>query len=331
MAKKKTEENTQDKIESEQYDFISSGCQLLDCCIGGGFPLGRVSNIIGDKSTNKTGLSIELMANFRKKYPKGFIWYQDAEAAFDIEYALRLGLPQDERLIPMRFSNIEATYDTMVEATEIVKREKEAGLYIVDSYDALMPTPEEGKEKKLDGGFNGSLRAKSLNSLITKITPMIEETNIHLQVVSQIRDNVGAKYGDKWRRSGGRALDFYASQIIFLSKVSPIYRTIKGSKRDYGIVVKAKVKKNKIGLPFRECEFPVIFNLGIDDTLANLEFLASIKDGLEPLGIAKSNIDEESQRINTENDIELKQLIAKYTIQTWNEIEKAFEPTWKKY
>jgi len=35
-----------------KIDFIGSGAALLDCVVGGGWPLGRVSNIVGDKSTS---------------------------------------------------------------------------------------------------------------------------------------------------------------------------------------------------------------------------------------------------------------------------------------
>ena len=78
--------------EKPNYSFVSSGCALLDCVLGGGYPLGRISNIVGDKSTAKTGLATEALINFTRTYPNGQAVYRDTEAAFDLEYACAMGL-----------------------------------------------------------------------------------------------------------------------------------------------------------------------------------------------------------------------------------------------
>ena len=44
--------------KESSLEFISSGCQLLDKVLGGGYALGRVTNVVGDKSTGKTLLSV---------------------------------------------------------------------------------------------------------------------------------------------------------------------------------------------------------------------------------------------------------------------------------
>ena len=44
-------------------EFIPTGSKLLDCVLGGGWPLGRVANIVGDKSTGKTLLARSLAAS----------------------------------------------------------------------------------------------------------------------------------------------------------------------------------------------------------------------------------------------------------------------------
>src|SRR5262245_13229029 len=81
--------------QASSLEFISSGCTVLDCVLGGGWPLGRISNIVGDRSTSKTGLVMEACSNFAIKYPKGRILYREAEAAFDVNYAASMGMPVD--------------------------------------------------------------------------------------------------------------------------------------------------------------------------------------------------------------------------------------------
>src|SRR6202011_42211 len=77
--------------------FLNSGCTLLNLAMSelgenGGWPFGRVVNIVGDKSTGKTLLAEEAMANLLKLYPKSKAYYRESEAAFDAAYAKALGL-----------------------------------------------------------------------------------------------------------------------------------------------------------------------------------------------------------------------------------------------
>ena len=51
-----------DYFERQVLDFIPTGCTLLDCVLGGGWPLGRISNVVGDKAVGKTLLAIEACA-----------------------------------------------------------------------------------------------------------------------------------------------------------------------------------------------------------------------------------------------------------------------------
>jgi len=316
MSKKKEEKKLigNYSVEQKQLDFIPSGCTVLDCVLGGGWPLGRISNVVGDKSSNKTGLSVEAIANFRQKYPNGLIWYQDAEAAFDIEYARILGLPNDENTFVIDdVRGVEDTYTLIKQATQEVKEKKTVGLYVLDTLDAILP---DKKTDEMDEGYDAARRAALINSMITRLVGEIESSNMHLMIVSQIRENIGVMFGEKYKRSGGKALDFYATQILWLNVMSKLTKTIRGVKKVYGISVRALAKKNKIGLPFRECEFPVIFNYGMDDYTANVDYLKGIKGGLEGLDIENTKpIDE----------------VKKRTITLWNEIESEFLPTEKKY
>ena len=47
--------------DKENMEFSSTGCALVDEALGGGPVLGRVINIVGDKSTGKTGLAMVLI------------------------------------------------------------------------------------------------------------------------------------------------------------------------------------------------------------------------------------------------------------------------------
>src|SRR5215813_4004785 len=80
---------------SNSIEFIPSGAAVLDCTLGGGWPLSRISNIVGDESTGKTLMAIEACANFAQMYEKVNIYYRESESAFDEPYAEALGMPVD--------------------------------------------------------------------------------------------------------------------------------------------------------------------------------------------------------------------------------------------
>lgn len=253
--------------------FLSTGCTLLDCALGGGWCLGRVANVVGDRSTAKTGLAMEALINFMLAYPDGRAAYREAEAAFDIGYAEAMGLPVDR---------IDFGPDNHLDTVEAFSRDldaflderikaKKPGIYILDSLDAL--SDEAEMERDLSKGSYGMEKAKMLSTFFRKSVSKIEKAKVLLLVVSQVRDNIGVTFGERHRRSGGKALDFYASQILWLSHIETLKRTINKVTRPVGIAIKAKIKKNKVGLAFREVEFPYMFAYGIDDHKASADWL----------------------------------------------------------
>src|SRR5262249_54440053 len=124
------------------------------------------------------------------------------------------------------------------------------GFYILDSLDAL--SDEAEKARAIDEGTYAMNKAKQMSALFRRLCQEMAQYNCTLAVISQVRDNIGVTFGDAYTRSGGKALDFYCSQIVWLAQTGKIARTVKGIERIVGVDIKAKVKKNKVGLPFRE-------------------------------------------------------------------------------
>lgn len=265
----------------ENMPFIPSGCKVLDLTLGGGWPVGRISNVVGDASSGKTLLAIESCANFSSIFT-GPMWYREAEAAFDESYAAALGMPiENVNFIPddQQFETIEDWYEDFERELQ-AQDDNTPGHYILDSLDALSDRAE--LQRKIDEQTYGMTKQKKLGELFRKLVRIQERKNVHLMVISQVRDNIDAgSFGAKYRRSGGKSLDFYASQALWLSHMKTLKKQVRGISRPYGIHVGAKCKKNKVGLPGRQCEFDVIFGFGIDDLGASLAFLEETKANQE--------------------------------------------------
>ena len=313
-------------------EFISSGCTILDCVLGGGYPLGRIVNIVGDKSTGKTLLAIEAIANFVLRYPEGNVWYAEVEAAFDKEYAEALGMPLDQVEFVEEIFTVEDMFEDLENRIKSSEETKTKGLYILDSLDALSDRAELSRD--MDAGTYGAEKAKKMSQLFRRLTQRLGGNNITVLIISQVRDNIGVTFGAKHIRSGGRAMDFYASQVIRLSQIKELKKTRNKVERTVGIQIKAKCDKNKVGLPFRICQFPIIFGYGVDDLLASLQWLQEvgrlnaihIKDEKELKAYIK-----DTQVMGVTELIEEERSIGKIVVDLWQEIEIDFLPTRRKY
>ncbi len=140
-------------------------------------------------------------------------------------------------------------------------------------------------------------------------------------------------FGEKHKRSGGKALDFYASQVFWLAHIKMLKRTINKVERTYGIQILAKVKKNKVGMPFREAEFQFEFGFGINDLLASVTWLNEV-DRLDTLDLKKGEFKDYVKSIGDMTSAEYsdeRSRAAMAVKEVWAEIETTFLPKKKKY
>lgn len=325
--------------ERTGLEFTSTGCGLLNQVLGGGYVLGRMTNIIGDKSTGKTLLAIEGAANFARDYPDGVIRYVEAEAAFDPLYAQALGMPLERTEFPDMFNDkgesdrtVEWVYDDIV---AFIKRlDGKPGFYVVDSLDALSDR-EEGKRGISDGSFGGN-KPKKLGELFRRLVADIETARVALVIISQIRDKIGVTFGETKTRSGGRAMDFYATHCLWLAHIGMIKKTVEKVERVVGVEIRAKCKKNKVGLPFRECDFQILFGWGIDDVGASVEWLLDVgkDEALRELGLTKAGYKTLLTRMRDGEPAKMRDLRGRLdalVLSTWSAVEQRFLPTGSKY
>ena len=243
--------------------------------------------------------------------------YDEGEAAFDKEYASKLGLPVDK--IDFRESEtIEDWYASLEKEINLpTKEKKDFTIYILDSLDSIV-SEGELEEDFNKGGF-GMNKQKQMSKLFRRLVRKIRENNILLIVISQLRDKIGVTFGETKTRAGGRALDFYASNILWLAEIGKI----KKENIPIGLEIQAKVKKNKLWKPFRSAKLSIIFEYGIDDIGSNIDFLK--ENGICIEGNRFSYDDQKFSReefiqfiSNNNKEQEIKDLVK----QTWDTIEE---------
>jgi len=330
---------------NKRVEFISSGCITLNLALSGlgkagGWARARVNNIVGDGSSGKTLLALELCFWFWKfirfvkskifpKVKKVIICYDNGEGVMDFPVEKMYGQEFYDAVNWERSKNFEQFCRRFLRKAFSLKK-GEALLYVIDSWDSF----QSAKSKKafmesikddteLKGDYDLALQKYASRKFFPTFCDILEENKIDatLIIISQVRSKIGVTFGKKQTRTGGKALDFYTHMVAWVKEIKKLDKTKKGHKRIYGIRSEAMVERSKVAKPFRSAEFTILYDYGIDD-------ISSMMDFLWPKGTIKFN----GKKFKTKNSFikyvekeNLEDELIKKTEEKWYEIEASFE------
>lgn len=327
------------KDRKTKVEFLDSGSTALNCAISGkgrkgGWARGRVVNIIGDGSSGKTLLALEMAARCYYKldkvpetYPKVkkvFIVFENAEGVMDFPVEEMYGKEFYDAIEWIQIPTIEG-FGRDYTRRVVDLKEGEFLLYIVDSLDTLVS--EDAQERFLkaaekdiseEGSF-GMEKQKYGGKFFGNLCGIGKDKDATLVIISQVRENIGVTFGKKYRRTGGKALDFFTHQCVWLAVKNQLKKTVKGETRTYGIQVKAKLERSKVGKPFREVDFIILFDYGVDRVLSDIIYLYGEKDKkMEFNGVVFSS---QEKLVEYIQEKKLEDKLSDLVEEKWNAVE----------
>jgi protein RecA len=269
---------------TEVTDWSSTGCNILDLAISGrlpgGAPVGRVVQFFGAASTAKSVITETILGYALRSNKQAFLC--DVEYTFDPKFASIYGLdsrhedffwgydfmPKDKKPATDQPESIEEFFDVYLRGI-LDKRSRRPKIVVLDTLTAL-PSKSELKGVIEEGGYK-TTRAKAISEGLRKYLAEMNQRDVSLICVDQTRDNIGG-FGAAEVTNGGRGMEFYASTRIHLKKGPKVKNP---NDKVTGVWVKFEVIKNKVSPPFRDGQFRIMFDYGMDNISSNLVWLAS--------------------------------------------------------
>lgn len=261
--------------------FIDTGNLALNYIIsgkfyGGGYPGGKITEVFGPPASSKSLLGWCALAGAQRM--DGIPVYLDCECSANADFAAKAAHIDTSKVLvyePRHIKQVESKITNVTRAIRARYPDKPI-LFVWDSI-GVSPTEREYKEtglpencskaefKRLVGANEQpGERAKASGALLRKIQPFIDENNVSLFIVNQIRYKIGVMFGSpETVAGGGAALEFYASCRLRTSS----QKAIIDSKRKIplGVNLKFKNRKNRSFTPFLETEgVQLYFQSGIN-------------------------------------------------------------------
>jgi RecA/RadA recombinase len=217
-----------------------------------GLPFGRIVEISGKPDSGKSSCAMCFMKFAQEQNVLVILW--DAERKFSAtRFDEKIGGKSDQLLIVDTNKIVDGAKAVAQFVHAAKEMDPEVKILIVwDSVGASLNSTED-KEEDEDFSQQPGVSAKENSYAVKKFVKLMnryanKETgaeNIAVLAINQTYSSIGMGAPTQIEK-GGQALYYFSSLIIQLSRKGDLTRIKKGEKYKYGIITKAKAKKNHL-------------------------------------------------------------------------------------
>jgi len=269
---------------------ISTGIDLVDAILGGGFAVGALNIIVGQPGSGKSMLAIQTLGQGQRQFGGKLIGgFLDSEESTTTLRLSNLGV-RFPKLKPYVDMTVEKVFK-FVEGMCVFKEQKkiiETPSIVV--WDSIANTLSQKERETDDPNTVIGYKARLLSILVPKYVAKCAQHNVCLLAVNQLRDvlSIGQFAPPKDLKfmsatkdmPGGNVLKFNAFQLVEMKVKSAITPTSAEKSDNYGfegVIVTMKCVKNKLFPP--NVEIPVVgsFTSGFSNFWTNYNFLKQTK------------------------------------------------------
>ena len=238
---------------------ITTGSLTLDVVLGGGWPMNRWVELVGEASHGKTAIALRTIAANQKVNPDfTAVWI--AAEDFDAKYAELCGVIT-ERVILVETNSMENAYEAVIKFME----SKAVDMVVIDSLPALVPGAED--EKEMDE-FTVGRGALITNKFFRKVASATKRDLIESErpvlgmMINQYRMKIGVMHGDPRTTPGGLGKDYAYSIRCEVKRDEWLEVGTGQDKRRVGQTIRVRTIKNKTYPPQQTAYLDFYFSDG---------------------------------------------------------------------
>jgi RecA/RadA recombinase len=271
------------KAEVGKKMTVSTGIDVLDAMLGGGFPVGALSIVVGNPGSGKSMLTIQTMGAAQREHKGCLTSFLDSEEATTSQRLANLGVNKP-KINPYTDITVEKVFKHL-EVMCLFKEKK--GITDIPSilcWDSIANTSSQREREVEDLNQAIGFKARLLSFLIPKYIAKCSKYNIAFLAVNQMREQLamGQFAPAKELRflsagkslPGGQSLKFNAFVLLEMKAKGVLDPAKYGFD---GILVSVTSVKNKLMPPNMTVELIGDFVRGFNNIRTNFHFLVKHK------------------------------------------------------
>jgi len=257
-------------LSTKVTDFISTGCLAIDRLLGGGWPVGRISELAAWEGVGKSTLLDQSIAHHQRQ--GGIACLIDTEAARDEDYSASLGVDpkklivHDAETIEEVFAGIDRVLDVQEAKIAEAERAGEKPPRLLIVWDSLGGTPSAAEKDGSPDDKHVSTAARVVKMNLRRVLLRIGKLNTAFVFANHFYQGIGPFAS--LNTYGGSGVKYFTSIRLWVSARGKL----KAGANEVGHIVEAKLKKTRIRKPRDPAQAALIYGAGIDNSYTLFEW-----------------------------------------------------------